>query len=111
MPAAVRPALRHLIGRRQELDVAFQLTFGLELLHQVLVGLDPLRRLLVLLREDLRLQVVVVEHVRDDVGRARLAAASLRSSSVSSPRAIASPSRIFQVDLVVGGVDARRSCR
>jgi len=62
----------HLLGGREEFDLAVELVLGLELLHQVLVGLDALRRADDLLRQDLRLEVVGVEHVPDDVSRARL---------------------------------------
>ncbi len=102
----VRPALRHLIGRRQELDVALQLALGLELLHQVFIGLDPLRGLLLLLREDLRLQVVVVEHVRHDVGGTRLEHAVPALEGELTPRD-REPQQDLPVDLMVGGVDAR----
>jgi hypothetical protein len=66
------------------------------LLHQILVRVDALHGEVELLREDLRLQVVVVQDVLDDVWGARLSS-SLRSADVSSFRAMASPSRIFQL--------------
>ena len=103
---SVRPAFRHLIGRGQGFDGPFQLTLGLELLHQVLVGLDPLGGLLLFLREDLRLEVVVVEHVRDDVGRTRLEhpVPALERELAARDR---EPQQDLPIDLVVGGVDAR----
>ncbi len=111
MPDAVGAALQHLLGRGQELDLALELAVGLELHHQVLVVLDALRADHHLLGEDLRLQVVVVQDVR----RRRRRRTPAQELVALVQRELAALDREAEqdldVDLVVGGVDARPSCR
>ena len=106
-PHAPTSPLRHLVGRREELDGTVQLALGLELEHQVLARLVPLGRDGDLLGEDLRLEVVVVEHPTDDVVRAGLqqGVAVVGGELAALDR---EAEQDLQVHLAVGGVDARR---
>ena len=82
----------------------------LELDHQVLERLHPPRRDRRLLAQDLDLEVVVVEdepdHVVGDLIQDLVSALERQLAALDRDR-----EQDLQVDLVVGAVDARRSCR
>ena len=65
--AARAPAIGHLLGGGQELDLALEQALGLQRGHQVLVGEHARRRAAHLLGQHLGLQEGVVEDVRGDV--------------------------------------------